>query len=322
MMTLEGKRRLVIFLCATAVILAAGIALFSLFHQEVPELMTEAELLAYMKERYGIDFVICGVEDQGETENTLMGRIYWMYPEGNADMIITVSETIRIRPALFPTDPVYGRSIYDSYTGDLFTQRMSKFLDNRKINYKRESNSDLIVYLENDTFAQQISDICGFGNTLNEYAPFSTDAALYASAAIFFSGSHGEITCYPFQTEKPYISMNEDEIVASYIGDVFINYCIVFLDSNGIDYMKDANNKLIIYLDEENFYQQVKDICAFGEGLNAQSPFDTAVAAQAQATIVFGKDFKIDMDSDCNPFQAQEPYIVMDADNILRSLEE
>lgn len=81
-MTLEGKRRLVIFLCATAVILAAGIALFSLFHQEVPELMTEAELLAYMKERYGIDFVICGVEDRGETENTRKLQVQVGHPHG------------------------------------------------------------------------------------------------------------------------------------------------------------------------------------------------------------------------------------------------
>ena len=272
-----------------------------------------------MRNRYGVDFVICDVEDQGETKNTLMSRIYWMHPEGNADMIITVSEAIRIRPTLFPTDPVYGYSIYDSYTGDLFTQRLSKFLDDRKINYQKESNNGLIVYLENDTFAQQISDICGFGNTLNEYAPFSTEAALYASAAIFFRGSHGEITCYPFQTEKPYISMNANEIVASYIGDLFINYCIDFLDSNGIDYMKDANNKLIIYLEDENFYQQVKDICAFGEGLNDQSPFDTESANQAHSTIVFQKNQKVY--ASYSPFRAEEPYIVMEANEIIALLE-
>ena len=321
-MTKRGKRRLVIFLCAAVVILAAGIALFSLFHQEVPELMTEAELLAYMKERYGIDFVIRDVEDQGETEYTLMGRTYWMYPEDNENMMITVSETIRIRPTLFPTDPVYGHRIFDSYTGDLFTQYLSEFLDERKIRHEKELNNRLIVYLENDTFAQQIRDICAFGNELNECAPFNTEAALYARAGVVFRGSQNEIDCDPFQTREPYIAMDADEIIASYIGDLFINYCIEFLDDNRIDYMKNSNNRLIIFLEDENLSQQVRDICAFGEGLNAQSPFDTAVAAQAQATIVFGKDFKIDMDSDCNPFQAQEPYIVMDADNILRSLEE
>lgn len=139
-MTKRGKRRLVIFLCAAVVILAAGIALFSLFHQEVPELMTEAELLAYMKERYGIDFVICDVEDEGETDNTLVGRNYRIYPEGDEGMIITVSESIRKNPTLFPTDPRYDHLIVDTYVGDLFADKLARFLADNGIKYSKDGD--------------------------------------------------------------------------------------------------------------------------------------------------------------------------------------
>ena len=94
---------------------------------EIPEMLTETEMLSYMRNRYGLDFVICDVEDQGETGNTLMVRTYWMYPEGNEDMIITVSEVIRKGPTLCLTDPVYVYTSRDSYTGELFTQQLSVF---------------------------------------------------------------------------------------------------------------------------------------------------------------------------------------------------
>ena len=286
---------------------------------EIPEMLTETEMLSYMRDRYGLDFVICDVEDQGETGNTLMVRTYWMYPEGNEDMIITVSEVIRKGPTLCLTDPVYVYTIRDSYTGELFTQQLSGFLDDHKIKYKKELDISIVVYLDDDTFAQQIRDICAFGNELNECAPFNTKAALDAAASITFCGSQNESICYPFQMEEPYIVMDSDEIIASYIGDLFINYCINFLDNKGIDYMKDANNRLVIYLDDENLSQQVQDICAFGEELNKQSPFDIDSANQANATIVFRNAQKKNIS--CSPFRSEKPYIVMEANEMIALLE-
>ena len=331
-MTHKVKRRLVIFLCAAAVILVAAGILSSCSSWDVPEYMTEAELLNYMKEQYGVDFVICDIEENGETENDLMSREYHMRPKDGEDLLIIVSESIKKRPTLFPTDQAYDHVIFDTYIGSLFQQRLLAFCDENGIECKKAPDGLLTtIYLQEEQLEQQIRDICAFGEGLNDESPYDTKGGTSdPTGGVAFRCRDYEVEIIPFQhkEEPPYIEMNADEIIGSFIGNEFVDALSDFLADREISCKKGRDNTLFVDLEYYGLANQVEDICAFCESLNQEQPFNTEAASYAQATIVFQYaryGFEINYgqtDVDIDPFQAQAPYIVMEADSIIHSLEE
>lgn len=330
-MTKRGKRRLVIFLCAVVILVTVGI-LSSCSSWDVPEYMTEAELLNYMKEQYGVDFVICDMEERGESPSTLMSRDYLMHPKDDEDLLVTVSETIKKLPKLFPTDRTYSHVIYDTYIGSLFQQRLLAFCDENGIECKKAPDGLLTtIYLQEEQLEQQIRDICAFGEGLNDESPYDTKGGTSdPTGGVAFRCRDYEVEIIPFQhkEEPPYIEMNADEIIGFFIGSEFVDALSDFLADKEINCKKGLDNTLFIDFEYYGLANQVEDICAFCESLNQEQPFNTEAASYAQATIVFQYaryGFEINYgqtDVDINPFQAQAPYIVMEADSIIHSLKE
>lgn len=251
-MTHKVKRRLVIFLYAAVILVTVGL-LSSCSSWDVPEYMSEAELLSYMKEQYGIDFVICDMEEWGESPSTLMSREYLMHPKDDEDLLVTVSEDIKKLPKLFPTDRTYSHVIFDTYIGSLFQQRLLAFCDENGIECKKAPDGLLTtIYLQEEQLEQQIRDICAFGEGLNNESPYDTKGGTSdPTGGVAFRCRDYEVKIIPFEhnEEPPYIEMNADEIIGSFTGNEFVDALSDFLADREINCKKGLDNTLFVDLE-------------------------------------------------------------------------
>lgn len=181
---------------------------------KMPQLSTEEEILSYMKQLYGVDFVICSSEDIDPNPNVAAGKIYWVTPDDNSGMMVRVDESIRINSTLFPTDNPYSLIYTDTYVGDLFTSALAKFLADQSIKYTQDGLRCIIISLRSDTLSEEVTGICNYIETLNDQSPFNSQGARNAIASIIFQCGDTQVYCFPFKNyDYPYIEVNSEYII-------------------------------------------------------------------------------------------------------------
>lgn len=181
---------------------------------KMPKLSTDEEILSYMKQLHGIDFVIRSSEDIETNPNVVAGRTYWVTPDDDSGMMVRVTESIRIETGLFPTDNPYSLIYTDTYVGDLFTSTLVEFLTNQGIKYTQDGQRCIIISLEPGTLPEQVTEICRYTESLNDQSCFNSQGARQAIASIIFQCGDVEVHCFPFKNyEPPYIEIDQEYII-------------------------------------------------------------------------------------------------------------